>query len=175
MEPNMRGKSYLQASSIKKIDKKTTSSGKRKRKNIKRNRKVKFMDQQTETTKYIEQLHNIITQVTKRSECNKKEATIMVIIINDINTRMSKDEHSFAETYSLKAGMRKFGEQGYNSVYQEVKQLHDRTCFNPISVTTMTQKERKRALESLIFLTEASKETGWEEKTHQAQQPTWRA
>ena len=35
-----------------------------------------------------------------------------------------------------------------------MKQLHDRVCFRPINPNTMTQMERKRALESLLFLVE---------------------
>ena len=35
-----------------------------------------------------------------------------------------------------------------------MKQLHDRVCFKPINPTEMTADERKKAMESLIFLTE---------------------
>ena len=35
-----------------------------------------------------------------------------------------------------------------------MKQLHDRSCWKPISVQTLTPTERKKALESLIFLVE---------------------
>ena len=111
----------------------------------------------------------------------------MVIIINEMNTRGVQEEHSFAEIYSLEAGIKKFGDKGYKAVYEEIKQLHDRICFNPISITTMTQKEKNRTLESLIFLKEmeksspgcvlmgANREHGWERKTHQVLLHTWRA
>ena len=35
-----------------------------------------------------------------------------------------------------------------------MKQLHDRYCFKPVDVSTLTAEQRQRALESLIFLTE---------------------
>ena len=36
---------------------------------------------------------------------------------------------------------------------KEVKQLHDRTCFKPIDVSTLTKEELQRAVNALIFLT----------------------
>ena len=35
-----------------------------------------------------------------------------------------------------------------------MKQLHDRNCFELVNITTLSPTEKKRALESLIFLTE---------------------
>ena len=37
---------------------------------------------------------------------------------------------------------------------KEMKQLHDRDCFGPIDISTLTPLERKRALESFMFLVE---------------------
>ena len=61
---------------------------------------------------------------------------------------------SFVETYSLKKGLKKFGGEGYKAAYKEMKQLHDRVCFKPINPDEMTSQERRKAMESLIFLTE---------------------
>ena len=41
-----------------------------------------------------------------------------------------------------------------DSAKSEMQQLHDRECWTPISVESMTQKEKSKALESLIFLVE---------------------
>ena len=57
-------------------------------------------------------------------------------------------------TYSLKKGLQKFGEAGKAAALKEMKQLHDRVCFTPIDVKTLTESERRKAVESLIFLTE---------------------
>jgi hypothetical protein len=60
---------------------------------------------------------------------------------------------------SLKKGIEKFGEQGIKAVHKEMKQIHDGVVFEPISTEKMTILERKRAMESLTFLTEKRDET----------------
>ena len=60
----------------------------------------------------------------------------------------------FVQTYSLKKGLTKFGQKGYDAAMGEMRQLHERTCFKPINVSNLTHVERRRALESLIFLVE---------------------
>jgi hypothetical protein len=66
---------------------------------------------------------------------------------------------SFLQTYSLKQGIKKFGKQGIAAVHKEMKQIHDRVVFEPISIEEMTKFEKKRAMESPIFLTEKRDET----------------
>ena len=51
-------------------------------------------------------------------------------------------------------GLKKFGQQGYEAAFGEMKQLHDRMVFKPIDVSKLTQQEKQRSLESLIFLVE---------------------
>jgi hypothetical protein len=57
-------------------------------------------------------------------------------------------------TYSLQKGIKKFGRAGFDSAKGEMQQLHDRECWQPIKVETMSASEKKKALESLIFLVE---------------------
>jgi hypothetical protein len=57
-------------------------------------------------------------------------------------------------TYSLSKAIKKFGKPAEDAALKEVKQLHDRECFIPISKEELNELERRRALESLIFLTE---------------------
>jgi hypothetical protein len=66
---------------------------------------------------------------------------------------------SFLQTYSLKQGIKKFGKRGVDAAHKELKQLNDRVVFEPISIEEMTSIERKRAMESLIFLNEKRDET----------------
>jgi hypothetical protein len=66
---------------------------------------------------------------------------------------------SFLQTYSLKQGIKKFGKRGVAAAHKEMKQLHDRVVFEPISIAEMTVLEKKRAMESLIFLNEKRDET----------------
>ena len=65
-----------------------------------------------------------------------------------------QEAYSFIQTYSLSKGIKKFGDRGIDSATSEMEQLHDRACWNPIHVSNLTPEERKRALESLIFLVE---------------------
>ena len=61
---------------------------------------------------------------------------------------------SFVETYSLKKGLIKFGRRGEEAAYGEMKQLHEREVFKPVHPSRLTPNERKKILESLIFLVE---------------------
>ena len=50
--------------------------------------------------------------------------------------------------------MKKFGQKGYNAAHEEMDQLHKQNCFTPILIATMTASEKKKAMNSLIFLVE---------------------
>ena len=67
---------------------------------------------------------------------------------------VQKKAHQFLITYSLQKGIKKFGTKGYQSALNEMKQLHDRDCWTPIKLQSLSKSERKKALESLIFLVE---------------------
>ena len=62
-------------------------------------------------------------------------------------------------TYSLKAGINKFGEQANASAHKEMKQLHDRSCLRPVNKCSLNKSERQRVMESLLFLTEKRDKT----------------
>ena len=65
-----------------------------------------------------------------------------------------KQKACYLVTYSLQKGLKKFKSRGFNAAKGEMKQLHDRSCWQPINVSTLSASERKKALESLIFLVE---------------------
>jgi hypothetical protein len=74
---------------------------------------------------------------------------------NDTMAGMNDVEaYSFIQTYSLNKGLKKFGELGQKAVHKEMQQLNDCVVFKPIHIKDMTALERKRAMESLIFLAE---------------------
>ena len=58
-----------------------------------------------------------------------------------------------AHQFSLKAGLKKFGEQGKQAVTKELKQLHDMVTYVPMDVSKMTKEQRKYDMQLLIFLT----------------------
>ena len=56
--------------------------------------------------------------------------------------------------HTLNAGIKKLGEPGIKAAMKEIEQLHCRNTFEPILAEDLTHKERRSALESLIFLKE---------------------
>ena len=99
---------------------------------------------------------NFITQVLHHASYDTEYALMMAKVIMQCRDKRTNAERgaSFAETYSLKKGIRILGERGEKAASDEVTQLHLRGCFNPIDVTTLSKEESDRVLESLIFLTE---------------------
>jgi hypothetical protein len=61
---------------------------------------------------------------------------------------------SFLQTHSLNQDLKRFDERGRKAAHKEVRQLHYRVVFEPIHIEDMTTLERKRSMESLIFLAE---------------------
>jgi len=52
---------------------------------------------------------------------------------NNKFTAMTNDQTvSFIQTYSLKKGLKQFGDHGKIAAHKEMKQLHDRAVFEPI-------------------------------------------
>ena len=99
--------------------------------------------------------HLHVQTQTQIQQYDDTKAYIGALSIHRIN-QMSKKigETGLAQTYSLQKGLKVFGEKGSKAAYKEMKQLHDRICFRPINPSKMTTNERKKAMESLIFLTE---------------------
>ena len=50
--------------------------------------------------------------------------------------------YTFIQTYSLNAGIKKFGEQGGKAALDEMKQIHDRVVLHPIK-STICQKQKE--------------------------------
>ena len=65
-------------------------------------------------------------------------------------------EQSHATTYSLKSAIKKFGERAKDAARKEMGQLHDRECWKPVLPRTLTAIERKRAMETIFFITQKS-------------------
>jgi hypothetical protein len=69
---------------------------------------------------------------------------------NDLCTNSSRKKHSFVETFSLKAGLKQFGQEGYDAAHKEMKQLHDQVPFRLINASQLTQQEKRKTMKSLI-------------------------
>ena len=104
---------------------------------------------------YVQHLH---TQTDEQIfEYELEQAHIATNISHEFNQEgngTTTKIHSFIQTHSLKKGLKWFKKEGYEAALGEMRQLHDRQCFQPIDVATLTPTRRKRALESLTFLGE---------------------
>ena len=54
--------------------------------------------------------------------------------------------------YNLRQGIKLFGDKGREAAFKELEQLHLRKVFHPLDINELPHEERKKALESLIFL-----------------------
>ena len=61
---------------------------------------------------------------------------------------------SFGQQYQLSKGLKLFGEQGREAAHSEIRQLHNRQCFKPLSVNELSNVERQRAQQAMMLLTE---------------------
>jgi hypothetical protein len=97
---------------------------------------------------------HLLTQGCEETEYSVDTAKVIANTINGFNNYMVTKKLSFLETYSLKRGLKQFGKRGEEAALGEMKQLHDRGVFAPVDVKSLTQQEKQRAMESLIFLVE---------------------
>jgi hypothetical protein len=61
-------------------------------------------------------------------------------------------EHTALTQYSIRKGLKVFGEAGKLAVLKEMQQLHDRTVIEPKMASMLTKDEKKKSLEYLMFL-----------------------
>ena len=115
-------------------------------------REVKAPERRT----FMHQSH-LQTQTLKPLQYTADQSKVIAKHMCEFNAMMlnpSHKHHSFMETFSLKKGLKKFGDKGRDAAFGEMKQLHDRAAFAPVDIATLSQQEKQRALESLIFLVE---------------------
>ena len=110
-----------------------------------------------------------ITQFTQEFDLDEDESIVKARIMSMLNAKtikFAKDEFagfntkfgkavkavSFLQTYSLRAGIKRFEQDGEQAAMSEMKQLNDRRAFIPIDPNALSASERKKVLESLIFL-----------------------
>jgi hypothetical protein len=64
------------------------------------------------------------------------EAIVLAHILSEFNERLyittTVQGSSFVTTYSLQKGLQQFGDRAKQTTLQEMQQLHDRKCFQPI-------------------------------------------
>ena len=86
-----------------------------------------------------------------------EECNILAMVMNQYKyskKRLLDDKCSFLSTFTLRQGEKKFGIKAKDAAYKEMKQIDKRMVFEPIRIESLTEEEKKRAMESLIFLSE---------------------
>ena len=106
----------------------------------------------------LEYCHNLIAQVHPNPVDNIKYATSHVMLIahimNELSSKITRQGVSFTQQHLLHKGLKVFGRKGHEASAKEINQLYQRNCFSPISVASMTTRERRKAMMALMFLTE---------------------
>lgn len=120
---------------------------------------VTFEDEdEKEKWRNIEQCHNLIAQghPNPKEDRSYKPEKAMVIarVMSDINSKATIEGASFAQQYLVQRGLKKFGQRGTDAATKEMDQLHRRNCFTPIDVASLTDDERRKTVDALMFLGE---------------------
>ena len=71
---------------------------------------------------------------------------------NKPNNKLSAIAHMVFTQYGIKQGIKKFGDAGKKYVVSELTQFHDRKVGTPKNPKFLTGKQRRRALQYLMFL-----------------------
>ena len=79
----------------------------------------------------------------------------MARITNKFNDKGDDEQNkSFMQALTLKQGINKLGDKGIQAATDEIKQQHERQVFKPINMDDLTNIEKQRAMQNLIFLVE---------------------
>jgi hypothetical protein len=81
-------------------------------------------------------------------------AMVLMLLREGVMSTTTQSGVQFVTTYTLKRGIKKFGDKAVQATHKEMKQMVDRECFHPIHKSSLNETEGKRVLESLLFLTE---------------------
>jgi hypothetical protein len=92
--------------------------------------------------------------MSEESTIENARVILNVISLMDMGALDTNDHHQFAQIYSLAKGIKELGTKGEQAAMKEMQQLHEHEVFTPIDINELTSLEHKRALQSLIFLTE---------------------
>ena len=79
--------------------------------------------------------------------CNHNEARVLATVITTFNEHMEctveEQGQQFVVNYSLNAGINKLSEQAKALAHKEMNQLHDRSCFRPVTNAHSTNQKDK--------------------------------
>ena len=61
-------------------------------------------------------------------------AGVAAQFIHEVNEVVMMNGHQFGQQYIVHKGLKKFDKKGKLATLKELRQLHDRVCFEPIGV-----------------------------------------
>ena len=131
--------------------------GSKKQPKRKKAKSVRFEDQERAISQRSEACHNLVHQsvgTSDRIEYDSKTALYMARTMDEFRSRSIEQGLSFAQQYTMKKGIKKFGEAGKIAATKEADQLYKRETFRPILVKDLSPSEKRKAQESFMFLTE---------------------
>ena len=107
----------------------------------------------------VEANHNLFSQATtsdKMLEYDDNTGVVAAHTIHKMNVaiRDAKVCASHGQQHLINKALKVFGDKGREAAKSEMEQLHDRACFAPVLVNSMTARERQRAQKALMFVTE---------------------
>ena len=116
-------------------------------------KKVTFADDPM-LQKKLEMAYNINSKTKKTMEYGQSAAQMAAKFMVETHGHVIIAGASYAQQYSFKKGLQKFGKKGSDAVTKELDQLHKRNCFVPVDVSKLTVGEKKKAQHALMLLTE---------------------
>ena len=108
-----------------------------------------FVREYCDLLKKREEVHNIISNVEDIDDCLEYEGREARLIAEKI-------QKVFVQQHLLPRAVKVFGPEARKAGKSEVKQLHDRTCFRAMAVAELTRREKERAMEGLLFISQKS-------------------
>ena len=126
-------------------------SAKKSREPVKR---VQFIDEDSTRTKEVK--YNFFTQgldSDRHHEYSGASAGMIGSYISEIKSKIVREGMSFIQQFSMRKGLKAFGrETGMKSMTKEIEQLHQGNSFKPINVCSMTDGEKARVQDAIMFL-----------------------
>jgi hypothetical protein len=102
---------------------------------------------------HLQHCHNTVT-IDDAIEYDPMIAGVAARFIDEVNEVALMNGHQFGQQYIVQKGLKKFGKRGKDATLKELRQLHDRVCFEPVGVSSLSANEKKKAQEALLFLNE---------------------
>ena len=124
---------------------------------LKTKKKVTFMNQDVESK------HNLYTQSSPNPHADveyaRDRALLIAKAIVDFYHKGTTNTWSFGQQQILQKGLEMFKEKGHAAAMKEFDRLHKRMCFTPLDINDLTTSEKKKAMESMMLLTEEKDKT----------------